>query len=177
VHRLAPLSARFVGSPVAGENPGWRGHVSVDAPFVVLALVQTGTKVLWGKAEVTAGPTSDVTLHLHPLNHEGTSVQFLFTFGSGMVTEATASFQPGRLSPVQLPEVPLGPGRAFRLCTFASQPPCAFFIFFLAASDVTAGRTGVWRPHKILRGAFPEALETALFGARHGSFSGSVAAF
>lgn len=177
MHRLAPLSAQFIGTPVAGMNPGWRGRVDTDVPFAALALVRAGTKVFWGKAEVTDLSGLPVILHLHPLNSERTSVQLLFTFGSRMIGGASASLPPSQFAPVRISQVSVGAGRAFKLCTFKSQPPCACFAFFLAASDVSAGRTGVWRPRKRLRGAFPDALELALYGAQQGSYSRAVAAF
>lgn len=177
MQRLAQLSARFIGVPVAGMNPGWRGRVGADAPFAALALVQAGTTVFWGKAEVSALSGFPVIFHLHPLNDERTSVQILFTLGSRMIGGASASLQLGQVPPVQVSHAPVDAGHAFKLCAFESQPPCACFVFFLAASDVSAGRTGVWRPRKRLRGVFSEALELALFGARHGSYSRSVSAF
>lgn len=177
MHRLTQLAARFTGVPVAGVSPGWRGHVGADAPFAALALVQAGTMVFWGKAEVTALSRFPVILHLHPLNYERTSVQILLTLGSRTIGEASASLQAGQFHPVQISHAQIGAGHAFKLCAFETRPPCACFAFFLAASDVSAGRTGVWRPHRRFRGVFPEALEPALFGARHGSYSNSGAAF
>jgi hypothetical protein len=176
VRRLQQFSARFIGVPVAGMNPGWRGRVSASAPFAALALVQVGTVVFWGKAEVTASRLP-VILHLHPLNKERTSVQFLLTLGSRMIGGASASLQLGQFPRVQVSDAPAGAGHAFKLCAFESQPPCACFAFFLGASDVSAGRTGVWRPHKRLRGVFSEALELALFGPQYGSYTRSVTAF
>ncbi|MFI5120964.1 MAG: hypothetical protein ACHQM4_11155 [Thermoanaerobaculia bacterium] len=177
MRRLAQLSASFIGTPVAGMSPGWRGRVGADTPFAALALVQAGTTVFWGKAEVTAPSGFPVILHLHPLNHERTAVQLVLTFGSRMIGGASGSILAGPFPSVQVSDAPIRAGHAFRLCAFRLRPPCACYVFFLAASDVSTGRTGVWRPHKRLRGVFSQALELALFGARHGSYSRSVAAF
>ena len=175
--RLGKLSARFIGTPVAGMNPGWRGRVDAERPFAALALVQAGTMVFWGKTEVTELSGFPVILHLQPLNDERTSMQFLFTLGSRMIGGANASFQAGKLPALQVSRAATGAGRVFRLCAFKSQPPCAFFAFFLAASDVSAGSTGVWRPRERLRGVFSQALELALFGGQCGSSSNAKVAF
>lgn len=177
VHHLTQLVAHFTGVPVAGMNPGWRGHVNADAPFAALALVQAGTMVFWGKTEVTTLSGLPVILHLHPLNYERTSVQILFTLGSRTIGGASAAIRAGQIRPVKVSDAQIEAGHAFRLCAFETQPPCACFAFFLAASDVSEGRTGVWRPRKRLRGAFPDALEPALFGAQHGSYPRSGVAF
>src|SRR5512141_1898963 len=124
-------------------NPGWRGRVDADAPFAALALVQAGTTVFCGKAELTAQSGFPVILHLHPLNHERTSVQILVTLGSRLIGGASASIQPGRFPSVQVSRARVRAGQAFQLSAFKLQPPCACFALFLAASDVSAGRTGV----------------------------------
>ncbi len=174
---IRSLSARFTGTPVAGMNPGWRGHVEADEPFAALALVRAGTTVFWGKAEVAEPSRLPVILHLHPLNHERTSVQFLVTLGSRMIGGASASLQARQFLPVHVSRDPARAGHVFKLCAFDWRPTCACFAFFLAASDVSQGRKGVWRPRKRLRGVFSHSLELALFGGGHGSYSKSGTAF
>jgi hypothetical protein len=176
VRRLTQLSARFGGVPVSGTSPGWRGHLGADKPFAALALVQAGTTVFWGKAEIAAHSALPVILHLYPPGSERTPVQVLFTLGSRMIAGVLVSFQAGQLPSVRVSPAPAGAGRAFRLCAFESQPPCACFAFLLAAADVSAGRTGTWRPRERLRRVLPGVLEPALFGASHGLYSTSAAA-
>jgi hypothetical protein len=175
VEGVAPLEVRLSGAAVTGVNPGWSGTVTADAPFAALALVRTGGVTWWGKAEAAPSAHGPITLYLHPLNHEGTSVQFLFSLGRGGVQEAIASIKPERLLAPSPATLQFAAGRLATFCTVASNPQTTFELFFLARSNVSAGRTGVWRPHKHLRGAFPAELETALFGSRHGSYASAAA--
>ena len=92
VHRLTQLVAHFTGVPVAGMNPGWRGHVNADAPFAALALVQARDHGVLGQEPKSSRLSRlPVILHLHPLNYERTWVPFLFTLGSRVVGGASAA--------------------------------------------------------------------------------------
>jgi hypothetical protein len=127
----------------------------------------------WAKGEVVKNGCMPVGLVLHPLNWEGTSIQFLFTIGYGVVEEAHASIAPDDLRPPVPTELRFVTGERRTFCTVASDPRSTFDLFFLAGSDVSKGRTGVWRPHKRLQGTFPAQLEPALFGPRRGRYPSS----
>lgn len=164
------LEVRLSGAAITGINPGWSGTVRADAPFAALALVRADNVVWWRKAEVAPSSGIPLALHLHPLNHHRTPVQFLFAFSWGGVQGVTSSITTEQLLAPSPAAVRFAAGQPRTFCTVASSPPTVFGLFFLAQADVSTGRTGVWRPQNRLRGAFPDRLGAALFGKRHGSY-------
>jgi len=176
VDRLDPLAVRISGVAETGVNPGWSGTVVADAPFAALLLVQVGDTVTWGKPEVISATSVPISLHLHPLNWAGTAVQFHFCVGWRGVESLCLPIAPQNLHSPTPSALSFVSGEARTFCTVASDPPATFQLLFLARSNVAAGRTGVWRPHKRFRGAFPAQLEAALFGGRNGTVPARTAA-
>ena len=171
LENVVPLKVSISGTAVAGVNLGWKGIVTADAPFVTLILVRKGSFTWWSKTSVPPNSDSVVSLFLHPLNFENTSVQFLFYLNGGIVQEVCASIKSENFLAPSPTTLHFFAGQLGEFCTIASNPKTSFELFFLARSNISLGRTGVWRPHKNLSGAFPGQLESALFGRRNGSFS------
>lgn len=150
-------------------NPGWDGHVSADEAFVGLLVAETPSTRYWAKAE-PAGPSGmPLSVRYHPLA-DPLTFQFLFSLGLGWITslKGTSTARPVRPR-VSVPGQ-LSAGRLMTIATVESSPPISAGLLFLARSDVSLGRNGIWRPHKALYGELPPALHPALVGSRHGSY-------
>ena len=164
------LELVITGEAVPGVNPGWRGTIVASAPFAALLLVRVGDSLSWGKPEVISDTNVPISLYLHPLNWAGTSVQFLFSVGWRGIEDVCVPIAPENLRPPIPTGFRFGPYHAHTFCTVASTPTATFELFFLPRSSVSKGRTGVWRPHKRLRGGFPPHIELALCGGRKGRY-------
>ena len=168
VESIAPLSVQITGKAVGGDNPGWSGQVLASMPFAALLLIRNAVGVWWGKPEV-AGSGAALSLLLHT-NADGTAVQFLYNLGYGGVHEVSAKVANCTFHPLSPTGLRFQAGELHTFCTIGTEPVANFELLFLSRTNVYAGRTGVWRPHKRLRGTFPAQLELALFGPRRGVF-------
>lgn len=170
MEHIHPLAIQISGEAISGANPGWAGGVEADSRFAALLMIRCSNCVWWSKAEVAASGVS-LRLNLHPLR-DGSNVQFLFSLGPGLVNELGLMVTTETFAPITPARLLFHAAELGTFCTVQTSPVAHFELMFLSHADVYKGRTGVWRPHKRLRGAFPSDLAPMLFGPRRGTHAG-----
>jgi len=169
---LSPLQAEIEGSWVApsGPNRQWHGVVRADAPCALLLLARLPHAIVWAKAGSKAVAEVPIQFTVHPVDFQG-GVQLMLHAGDGWIQDVVVRLLALQQDPVVCLRPVFEVGVIHDLFVADSEPPASLGMLFLRRTDVTIGRTGIWRPRNAALAELPNDLHAIMNGGRKGAVS------
>ena len=164
---LRRLEVMVEGDWCSGRVRRWQGVARAAESLVGVAWVTSGESSRWCKSKRASPDGQQVGLLLGHYDASGLDVQVSFSVGRGSArvrcTVPSEDYKPSVPGAVGVRT-----GEPSRLATIYSTPEIVLSLMFIAGSDVTVGRNGLWHIRRELAESVPEPLRSILSYGRAG---------